>query len=119
MFSIEYYTHNNRCPILDFLKSIPKKDAAKILKEIELLEEFGLSLGMPHIKKIAGTKDLWELRIKQSTNNYRVFYFTMHGHAIILLNAFQKKSQKTPDKEIQRALTYMYDYIERNDVNET
>ncbi|WP_267459407.1 type II toxin-antitoxin system RelE/ParE family toxin [Fusibacter ferrireducens] len=43
----------------------------------------------------------------------------MHGHAIILLNAFQKKSQKTPDKEIQRALTYMYDYIERNDVNET
>ncbi|WP_267459408.1 type II toxin-antitoxin system RelE/ParE family toxin [Fusibacter ferrireducens] len=75
MFSIEYYTYNNRYPILDFLKSIPKKDAAKILKEIELLEEFGLSLGMPHIKKIAGTKDLWELRIKQSTYNYRVFYY--------------------------------------------
>lgn len=77
MFSIEYYTHNNKCPILDFLKSIPKKDAAKILKKIELLED------------------------------------------IILLNDFQKKSQKTTDKEIQRALTYIYDYIERNDSDET
>ena len=119
MFSIEYYTHNNKCPILDFLKSIPKKDAAKILKEIELLEEFGLALGMPHIKKMAGSKNLWELRIKQSTNNYRIFYFTMHNHTIVLLNAFLKKSQKTPYKEIQRALTYMHEYIERNDLNET
>jgi len=43
----------------------------------------------------------------------------MYNHTIILLNAFQKKSQKTPEKEIQRALTYMHDYIERNDTDET
>jgi len=50
LFEIIYYTENNYCPILKFLKSIPKKDQAKILREIDLLNEFGLNLGMPHLK---------------------------------------------------------------------
>ena len=52
MYKIIYYTHHNTCPILDFFKKIPKKDVAKILRDIELLEEFGLSLVMPYIKKM-------------------------------------------------------------------
>ncbi|WP_323984999.1 type II toxin-antitoxin system RelE/ParE family toxin [Fusibacter ferrireducens] len=38
---------------------------------------------------------------------------------MILLSTFQKKTQKTPDKELTSALTYMFDYIERSDHNET
>jgi len=52
LYKIIYYTRNNACPILDFFKKIPKKDVAKILSDIDLLEEFGLSLGMPYIKKL-------------------------------------------------------------------
>ncbi len=115
MHKIIYFTRNNTCPILEFLEQIPKKDAAKILRDIDLLEEFGLSLGMPYIKKMMGTKDIWELRVKQSTNNYRIFYFTMKSKQIILLNAFQKKTSKTPPKELNKAIEYMNEYLERSE----
>lgn len=115
MHKIIYYTRNNTCPILDFFKKLPKKDVAKILRDIDLLEEFGLSLGMPYIKKITGTKDVWELRTKQSSNNYRIFYFTMKSKEIVLLNAFQKKTQKTPPLELNKAIEYMNDYLERSE----
>lgn len=58
MHKIIYFSRNNTCPFLEFLEKIPKIDAAKILRDIDLLEEFGLSLGMPYIKKMTGTKDL-------------------------------------------------------------
>lgn len=51
LFEIEYYTENNKCPVYEFIKSQIPKDQAKILKEIDLLAEFGLSLGMPYIKR--------------------------------------------------------------------
>lgn len=119
MYKIIYYTRNNACPILDFFKKIPKKDVAKILRDIDLLEEFGLSLGMPYIKKMTGTKDIWELRVKQASNNYRIFYFTMKSNQIILLNAFQKKTSKTPSNELNKAIDYMNDYLERSDNHES
>ena len=59
LFEIIYYTKNDDCPIFDFLKTLPKKDRAKILREIEMLQEFGLSLGMPHIKKMKNDDDMF------------------------------------------------------------
>jgi len=115
LHKIIYFTRNNTCPIFEFFKKIPKKDVAKILREIDLLEEFGLSLGMPYIKKMTGTKDIWELRVKQSTTNYRVFYFTMKNKQIILLNAFQKKTSKTPPNELSKAIEYMNEFLERSE----
>jgi len=70
---------------------------------------------MPYIKKLNNADGLWELRIKQGTNNYRIFYFTLKNSKIVLLHAFSKKSQNTPKKEINKALTYMNEYLERND----
>jgi phage-related protein len=118
LFEIEFYSKNNHSPLFEFLSSIPKKDAAKIYKEIDMLQEFGLSLGMPYIKKLTDANGLWELRIKQSTNNYRVFYFTVKNSKIIMLNGFLKKTQKTPKKELDKALNYMNDYLERTDNHE-
>lgn len=115
MFEIIYYMKNDDCPIFDFLKTLPKKDRAKILREIEMLQEFGLSLGMPHIKKMKNGDDIWELRIKQSSNSYRVFYFTLKDKQFVMLNAFQKKTQKTPKRELERAIKYKNDYLQRSD----
>ena len=74
---------------------------------------------MPYIKKMTGTKDIWELRVKQASNNYRVFFFTMKSNHIILLNAFQKKTSKTPPQELKKAIEHMNDYLERSDMYES
>ncbi|MHB8170082.1 MAG: helix-turn-helix domain-containing protein [Thermincolia bacterium] len=65
MYEIEYYAEKGKIPVFEFIKEQTPKAQAKILREIDLLEEFGLFLGEPHIKKMRGTDDLWELRIKQ------------------------------------------------------
>ena len=98
-----------------FRSTLPKKDQAKILRDIDLLQEFGFSLGMPYIKKMKGTDNLWELRVKQSTNNYRFFYFSLKDNKLVLLHGFKKKTQKTPKKEINIAETRKNDYLERSD----
>ncbi len=105
MYKILYYTENDRSPVVEFMLKLPSKDRAKILREIDLLEKHGFALGMPSIKKMKGTDNLWELRIKHSSNNYRVFYFQHISDTFTLLHAIHKKSQKTPKRDINTALS--------------
>lgn len=83
-----------------FICSLEKPTIAKTLRVINLLEEFGGKLGMPHSKKIIG--NLLELRIP-GKQEVRIFY-TFCEDKIILLHGFVKKAQKTPEKEVQKAL---------------
>jgi len=82
---------------------------------IDLLEEFGFSLGMPYIKKIAGTEELWELRIKHSTNAFRIFYFHYVDGLFVLLHGIKKKTEKTPQKDIHISLSRIKKYHKRKD----
>ncbi len=93
---------------------MPKKELAKILRDVDLLSEYGYNLGMPHIKKMKGTDDIWELRVKISSKNYRIFYFTFKENAYMMLHAFLKKSNKTPQRELNTAIRYRNEYLERN-----
>ena len=52
------------------------------------------------LKHLEGTEGLYEIRVKSGSNIFRVFCFFDGGRLVILLNAFQKKSEKTPKKEI-------------------
>lgn len=114
MFEIEYFSQgNDNCPVIEFLRSQTPKDRAKILREIDLLAQFGLALGLPHIKKIAGTKELWELRVKRATNDFRVFYFCMTAGKMVLLHAIRKATKKTPPGDIDTALKRLKEYKER------
>jgi phage-related protein len=56
-----------------------------------------------YFKHLEGTAGLYEIRIKLGNNIYRVFCFFDEGKLIILLNGFQKKTDKTPKQEIERA----------------
>ena len=111
MFKIEYYTEKGKCPVLEFIQAQSPKEQAKILREIDLLEEFGLSLGLPHIKKMHGYEDLWELRIKYSSNNFRVFYFCCTGGRFVLLHGIRKTTGKTPTRDIKTADKRMKYYL--------
>ena len=56
---------------------------------------------------------LYELRIEWQGNIYRIFFCYDEGHIVILFNGFQKKTQKTPDREIDKALKPKKEYYER------
>jgi len=61
-------------PALDFIRGLEARLKAKSVRTIELLRRFGPALLMPHCRKLVGY-DLWELRVRQSTNICRLFYF--------------------------------------------
>lgn len=57
------------------------------------------------VKFIRSIRDgLYELRMEYSSNIYRVFFIFDEGQIVVLFNGFQKKSQKTPKEEIEKAL---------------
>ena len=57
-----------------------------------------------------GTKGLYEIRVEVGSNIYRIFAFFDSGNLVVLGNAFQKKTQKTPKLEIEKALKIMEEY---------
>jgi phage-related protein len=65
-----------------------------------------------YLKYIEGTDGLFEARIKLATNIFRIFCFFDGNKFVVLLTGFQKKTQKTPQKEIRRAMKLMNQYYE-------
>jgi phage-related protein len=70
---------------------------------LELIEELE-RVPEAYLKHITGTEGLYEVKVKLSTNIYRIFCFFDEGKLIIIINGFQKKTQKTPKTEIKKAL---------------
>lgn len=63
-----------------------------------------------YLKHLKGTTGLYEIRVQMGSNIYRIFCFFDKGELIVLANGFQKKSQKTPKSEIERALKIKNEY---------
>jgi phage-related protein len=55
-------------------------------------------------KHIESSKGLYEIRVEVWSNIYRIFSFFDKGNLVVLGNAFQKKSQKTPKQELEKAI---------------
>jgi len=64
------------------------------------------------LKHLEGTDGLFEIRVKVGTDIYRVFCFFDEGNLVILLNGFQKKTDKTPKNEIDKAERLKKKYYE-------
>lgn len=88
-----------------------KKKVLQVLKWIETIDFIPVSL----MKSIEGTKGLYEIRIEYNSNIYRVFCCFDKGKLIILFHGFQKKTQKTPVREIERAKKLMKEYFDLKD----
>lgn len=63
-----------------------------------------------YFKHIEGTKGLYEVRVELGSNIFRIFAFFDEGNLVVLGNGFQKKTQKTPKQEIQKAIKIMEEY---------
>ena len=83
----------------DFLKKQPIKVQNKIFKILEAIETLE-RIPTTYLKSIVETKGLYEARIQIGTDTWRVFCFFDKGKLVILLNGFQKKTQKPPTREI-------------------
>jgi phage-related protein len=95
----------------DFLQKQPitvQNKIFKILEAIKTLERIPTT----YLKLIAETKGLYEVRTQVGPNIWRVFCFFDSGRLVILLNGFQKKTQKTPKNEIEKAIKLMREYYE-------
>jgi len=66
-----------------------------------------------YFKKLVNTNDIWEVRVQVGNNIFRLLGFLDAGSLIILNHAFQKKTQKTPKKEINIAEIRKQDYFNR------
>ena len=88
------------------------KERAKILSILTILEENGYELREPYSKYLGS--NIFELRIKTYKNAVRVLYFFYQDKKIVLTNAFSKKTNKTPKKEIELAKKRKSEYEKRS-----
>lgn len=63
-----------------------------------------------YLKHIDNTDWLFEIRVQQGRDIFRIFCFFDEGKLVVLANGFQKKTQKTPKLEIERALKIKEEY---------
>lgn len=113
---IFYKTKNGKIPTVEFIRGLPDKLKAKALKDLELLETYGNDLTMSYSRAMGN--GLFELRILQSNNIARIFYFFREKNRIILTNGFIKKTQQTPPRELEKAFKYKQEYEQREAKNE-
>ena len=106
-----YVEENGNTPIQDFLLSLDAKTQARFEWSIERLRVTNVFAREPLVKHLTGK--IWELREESKTNIYRLLYFFYTGKRIVFLHGFQKKSQKTPSKEIEIAVKRMQRYVDR------
>ena len=71
-----------------------------------------------YFKHIEGSDGLFEIRVQQGSNIYRVFTCFDKGRVVVLLNGFQKKTQKTPKNEIELAEKLKKDYFNMKNTND-
>ena len=113
-FEVEFYEkENGEQPVKDFLMSLDTKMRAKMASTITILAENGNELREPYSKNL--TDGIFELRAKQGSDITRILYFFYYDKHIILTNGFIKKTQKTPQGEIEKAKKYKSDYISRKE----
>ena len=113
MFELIYYrTSEGRCPIEEYLSELDSKAFNAVSRAFEALRQNGPKLRRP----ISGSlgDGLFELRVDDRSNARRVIYFFMQGEQAILTNGFNKKTNKTPRQEIERAKRYREDHLKRH-----
>lgn len=118
MYTVEFYEDKNgKSEVRDYLDELKVKEDTdknarvnreKILAYIKSLQLYGTRIGKPIVKHIEG--NLWELRPLCN----RIFFFYWKDNKFVLVHHYMKKSQKTPKKEIDKALRNIKDWIERN-----
>ena len=93
----------------DFFAKQKKKVKSKIVWTFDLVEDLQ-RVPETYLKHIENTDGLYEIRVQFGSDIFRIFCFFDQGKLVVLANGFQKKKQKTPQKEIDMALKIKAEY---------
>ncbi len=102
---------------IDFYQKQNTKVKGKIQYAFELIKQVE-RVPEKFLKHLTGTNGLYEIRIEYQSNIYRIFCCFDKGNLVVLFNGFQKKTQKTPKQELEKAIKLMKLYFkEKNKGN--
>lgn len=96
----------------DFLDGLSAKQAQKVVWVLRLVKELP-AVPQQYLKKLGHSEDIWEVRAAFAGGAFRLLGFWDEGRRMVLTNAFAKKSQKTPEREIEIAEQRKRDYLTR------
>lgn len=94
----------------DFFETLTEKVKDKI-DEVLFMTTILERIPTKFFKSVTGIKGLFEIRIEYESNIYRIFCCFDKGNLVVLFNGFQKKKQKTPEKELSKAEIIMTEYF--------
>lgn len=94
----------------NFYQTLDKKTKLKVDWTLNLLETVK-KVPKKYFKYLTNTDGLYEVRVEYESNIYRIFSFFDKDKLVIVINGFQKKSDKTPNSEIQKALKIKNQYF--------
>ena len=109
---IFYTTESGKCPVEQFLDSLESKEAQKALWVLRLIEELD-RIPSQYFKKLSGSDEIWECRVRTQSKAIRIFGFFVNGDTLVLTHGYAKKSQRTDAGEIKLAEKYRNDYLTR------
>ena len=108
---IFYKTSSGHSPVEEFIDSLNVKESKKVVWTLRLVRDLE-RVPEEYLKKLKSSDDIWEIRVQFGNNIFRILGF-YESNKIILTNAFSKKTQKTPEKEIELAKQRGKEYYER------
>ena len=100
---------------LDFYKKLDLGVKSKFKYVFELIKQVE-TVPKKFLASLTGYEGLFEIRIEYQSNIYRVFCCFDKGKLVILFNGFQKKTQKTPKKEIEKAMKLKEEYFHQKKI---
>jgi phage-related protein len=93
----------------DFFRVQNDKVKEKIIWTLQLIQELE-RIPETYLKHLENTDGLYEIRVQMGSDIFRIFCFFDAGNWVVITSGFQKKSQKTPRKELLKALKIKQDY---------
>lgn len=82
----------------------------RVIEDMERIPEI-------YFKHLVGTDGLYEIRVQSGSNIFRIFCFFDDNNLVVVGHGFQKKTQKTPEKEIERGEKIKWEYYEEKKLN--
>ena len=107
---IFYKLKSGKSPIEEFLDSLSSKEAQKVIWVLQLIEEAN-TVSAKFYKNLVNSDGIVEIRAQHSNNHFRLLGFEHNNTFVVLTNAFRKKDQKVPKKEIELAQKRKKEYL--------